>query len=254
MNETETRGSFSGRSLKRLWPLLVVVAGLTAIYGFGLDRFMSFEALSANRDAILDWKAAHETRAVAVFILIYYVAVLFSVPGAVWITIAGGFLFGTLAAAVYVVIGATLGAVGIFLAARYALRDFFRARAGRAMRRMEAGFRTNAFSYLLVLRLVPLFPFWLVNLVPALIGVPLRAYALATFLGIIPGAVVYTSVGNGLGAVFEAGGSPDLGLIFEPEILLPILGLALLAMIPVLYRKITGRDSRGAAPPPGEEP
>ncbi len=240
------------RTLRRLWPLLVVAAGLALAYAAGLDRYLGFQALADNREALLAWKAAHEVRAVGAFILIYYLAVLFSLPGAVWITIAGGFLFGTLAATVYVVIGATLGAIGIFLAARHALRDFFAARAGPAMRRMEAGFRNNAFSYLLVLRLVPLFPFWLVNLVPALIGVPLRTYAFATFFGIIPGAVVYTSVGDGLGAVFEAGRAPDPGLIFEPRVLLPILGLALLALIPVIYRKTIAKRSRGL--PTGEDP
>ena len=108
-----------------------------------------------------------------------------------------------------VLVGATAGAIGIFLAARHTLGDFLRAKAGPAIRRMEAGFRDNAFSYLMVLRLVPVFPFWLVNLVPAFLGVSLRTYAAATFLGIIPGSFVYCGVGNGLGAVFDAGGHGD---------------------------------------------
>ncbi len=116
-----------------------------------------------------------------------------------------------------------------------------RRRAGPWIGRLEAGFRENALSYLLVLRLVPLFPFWLVNLVPAFLGVPLTTYALGTFVGIIPGSFVYASVGNGLGAVFDAGGTPDLTIIFEPEILLPIIGLSLLALIPVVYKKFKGK-------------
>jgi uncharacterized membrane protein YdjX (TVP38/TMEM64 family) len=103
---------------------------------------------------------------------------------------------------------------------------------------MEAGFRENAMSYLLVLRLVPLFPFWLVNLVPAFLGVPLRTYVIGTFFGIMPGTFVYASVGSGLGAILEAGESPDLGIIFKAEILIPLLGLALLALIPVIYKRI----------------
>jgi uncharacterized membrane protein YdjX (TVP38/TMEM64 family) len=129
----------------------------------------------------------------------------------------------------------------VFLIARTALGDALRAKAGPWMRRMEAGFRENAFSYLLVLRLIPLFPFWLVNLVPAFLGVPLGAYVLATFLGIIPGSLVYASVGNGLGVVFDRGGAPDLGIIFRPAILGPIVGLAALALLPVIYRKYKGR-------------
>jgi uncharacterized membrane protein YdjX (TVP38/TMEM64 family) len=136
------------------------------------------------------------------------------------------------------VIAATCGATVVFLIARTALGDSLRQKAGPAMRRMEAGFRENALNYLLFLRLIPVFPFWLVNLVPAFLGVPLATYVLATLVGIIPGSLVYASVGNGLGTVFEAGGRPDLGIIFEPEIILPILGLAVLAILPVAYKKI----------------
>ena len=106
---------------------------------------------------------------------------------------------------------------------------------------MEEGFRRDALSYLLVLRLIPIFPFWLVNIVPAFLGVPLRTYVLGTFVGIIPGSFVYASVGNGLGAVFDAGGTPDLGIIFAPAILLPIVGLAVLALLPIVYRRFKAR-------------
>ena len=103
---------------------------------------------------------------------------------------------------------------------------------------MEAGFRENALSYLLALRLIPVFPFWLVNLVPALLGVPFRVYLIGTFVGIIPGTFIYASVGDGLGTVFAAGKRPDIDLIFMPEILLPVIGLALLALAPVAYKKV----------------
>ena len=119
--------------------------------------------------------------------------------------------------------------------------ETLRAKAGPRIRRMEEGFRADALSYLLVLRLIPLFPFWLVNIVPAFLGVPVRTYVLGTFIGIIPGSFVYASVGNGLGAVFEAGGTPDLGIVFTPAILLPIVGLAVLALLPVAYRKYRAR-------------
>ncbi|MFQ5974287.1 MAG: TVP38/TMEM64 family protein, partial [Alphaproteobacteria bacterium] len=117
----------------------------------------------------------------------------------------------------------------------------FHEQAGPLAEKMEAGFRENALNYMLVLRLIPVFPFWLVNLAPAFLGVSVRVFVIGTFVGIIPGTFVYASVGNGLGAVFDAGGAPDLGIIFEPEILLPIIGLALLALLPVIYKKIQAR-------------
>ena len=155
----------------------------------------------------------------------------------------GGFLFGTLETTTYVVFGATVGATVIFLAARYAFADYLRAKAGASVRKMEDGFRENAMSYLLFLRLVPVFPFWLVNLVPAFIGVSTRTYVLGTFFGIIPGTFVFASVGSGLGGVFDGGGEPDLGIIFTPGILLPIVGLAVLALIPVFYKKFTNKTA-----------
>jgi uncharacterized membrane protein YdjX (TVP38/TMEM64 family) len=141
------------------------------------------------------------------------------------------------------VIAATIGASLVFLAARTALGDSLRRRAGPWLRRMEDGFRENALHYLLFLRLVPILPFWLVNLVPAFLGVPFRIYLTATFFGIIPGGLVYASVGNGLGAVFDAGATPDLGIIFKPAIILPLAGLAILAILPVAYKKIKARQT-----------
>lgn len=220
----------------RLTPLAVIAGGFAAFFIFGLDRYLSFESLNDNRQALLAWQADNQVLAAVAFVAAYALVVAFSLPGAIWMTIAGGFLFGTIQATIYVVIAATLGATAIFLAARYAFSDILRAKAGPAIRRMEAGFRENALSYLLVLRLVPVFPFWLVNLVPAFLGVPLRTFVIGTFFGIIPGSVVYTLVGNGLGTVFDAGGRPDLGLIFTPEILAPIVGLALLSLLPVAYK------------------
>ncbi len=162
---------------------------------------------------------------------------------------AGGFLFGTVPAAAYAVVGATLGATILFLAARTAFADILRRKAkGPLFRRMQAGFQDDAFSYLLTLRLIPLFPFWLVNLVPALLGMRLRAYVLGTFLGIIPGSLVFAHVGAGLGAVFDRGESPDLGIIFEPRILSAIVALAVLALLPVVYKRYKARKGRHTGP------
>lgn len=225
-------------SLARVWPLAVIVLGVAAFFGLGWDQYLSFESLSEHRQTLLQWTSDNTVLAITLFIIGYAVVVAFSLPGATWMTLGGGFVFGTVLATGIVVFAATLGAVAIFLIARYALADFFREKMGSAGERMEAGFKENALSYLLFLRLVPVFPFWLVNLVPAFLGVPLRTYAIGTFVGIIPGSAVFCSVGNGLGAVFDAGGTPDLGIIFQPEILGPIVALAVLSLVPIVYKKI----------------
>ncbi len=228
----------------RLWPAALIGAGFAAFFALGLDDYLSFAALSEHRQQLLAWRADNYLLAVACFVGVYVLTAAFSVPGAMWLSIGGGFLFGAVASTLYVVVGATLGAMAVFLAARHALGDYLRSKAGPSMRKMEAGFRDNALSYLLVLRLVPLFPFWLVNLVPAFLGVPLRIFAIGTFFGIIPGSFVYAMVGNGLGALFDSGEMPDLGIIFEPEILGPIVGLAVLSLIPVFYKMYMAAKAR----------
>jgi uncharacterized membrane protein YdjX (TVP38/TMEM64 family) len=223
--------------LKRLLPLGLLLLAIVAAFGLGLDDYISFEHLERNRAQLLAWVARHPVVAPIAFMLVYAAVIALSIPGGAILTITGGFVFGTVAATCYVVVAATAGATVVFLIAKTALGDSLRQKAGPAMRRMEAGFRDNALNYLLFLRLIPVFPFWLVNLVPAFLGVPLRTYVMATCIGIIPGSLVYASVGNGLGAVFDAGDRPDLGIIFRPEIMLPIVGLAVLALLPVAYKK-----------------
>ena len=237
--ENEQAANKAGRlSLRRLVPLAVIAAAIVLFFALGFGQYLSFDALKENRHGLLEWRDENRIAAVLIFIIVYALAVALSLPGAVWLTIGGGFLFGTIMSTLSVVGAATIGATLIFLAARYALRDYLRSKVGPALRKMEDGFRDNALSYLLFLRLIPVFPFWLVNLVPAFIGVPLRTYVIGTFLGIIPGSFVYSSVGNGLGAVIDAGERPDLSIIFDPAILLPIVGLAFLALLPIAYKWI----------------
>lgn len=232
----------SANDNKRGWlwrwlPVAVLVVGFCAFFALGLHRYLTFETLRANRAELLAWVAAGPLVAALIYILVYMAVAAFSLPIAALVSVSGGFLFGIVLGALYAVAGATLGATILFLAARTAFCNVLRAKAGSAIKKMEDGFREDAFSYLLVLRLVPLFPFFLVNLVPAFLGVKLRTFVVATFLGIIPGALVFASVGNGLGAVFDAGRMPDLGILLSPPILLPIIGLALLAMVPVAYKR-----------------
>ena len=228
-------------SLGRIVPVAVLVLGFVLFFAFGLHRYVSIDTLKDQRDWLADQVAQQGALAPVVFIGVYMAAVAFSLPGGALLTMTGGFLFGWIVGTLYSVVGASIGAVILFLATRTAFYDVLHAKAGRAVRKMEDGFREDALSYMLVLRLVPLFPFWLVNIVPALLGVPLRTYVIGTFLGIIPGAFVYAGLGNGVDALLEKGQDPNLGIIFEPEVILPLLGLAVLAMVPVVHKKLKGR-------------
>jgi uncharacterized membrane protein YdjX (TVP38/TMEM64 family) len=223
---------------RRWLPLTLLLAAALAVYATGLHRELSLAGLQRHRSILQELVAVHPLLAPVAFVALYAVATALSLPGALFLTLTGGFLFGTWLGGMLSVIGATAGATVLFLIARTSLGTALRARAGPWLQRLEAGLRRNAFAYLLVLRLVPLFPFWLVNLVPALLDVPVGVFTLATFLGIIPGALVYAGVGNGLGAVLDHGGEPDLGLIFAPQVILPLLGLAALALLPILYRQL----------------
>ncbi len=227
--------------LRRWLPVAVLGLGFVLFFAFGLQRHISFETLQEHRERLVAEAARNEALVAIAFIAVYTLVVAFSIPGGAIMTISAGFLFGTVAAATYGVVGGTLGAVCVFLAARTAFGEVLRAKAGPALKRMEAGFRENAFSYMLFLRLIPLFPFWLVNLVPAFLGVPLRTYFIATLVGVIPGALVYASLGNGLGVILDAGKEPDLGIVFRPDVLLPLLALAALALLPVVYKKFKAR-------------
>jgi uncharacterized membrane protein YdjX (TVP38/TMEM64 family) len=224
-------------------PLLVLVAGLVVFFALGLQRYISFEVLREHREDLLTWVQQKGLLAGLIYIVIYAVAVAFSLPGGAVMSITGGFLFGTVWGSIYILIGATLGATALFIIAKTALGDVLRAKAGPWLQKMEAGFRENALSYLLVLRLVPLFPFFVVNLVPAFLGVSLATYVLGTFFGIIPGVVVFASVGAGLGSIFDDGKDFSASGILTPQILTALIGLAVLALIPVVYKKIKTRSA-----------
>ncbi len=226
---------------RRLLPVVVLALAIVLVFATGLHRYLSFDALRQNRHVLQDLVAGHHALAALGYVVVYAAAVALSVPGAAVLTVAGGFLFGSLEGTVLVVIGATTGATLLYLAAKTALGDALRARAGGLVHKLEAGFRENALSYLLVLRLVPLFPFWLVNLAAAVLGVPPATYVLGTFVGIIPGSYVYASVGAGLGSVFDQGGEPSLKGALTPQVLVALVGLALLSLVPVAYKRLKGQ-------------
>jgi len=221
--------------LRRAAPLFVLALGAT-IGAWALGDTLSFEALRDNRDTLLALRDSHYAATIAGFVALYVLIVAFSLPGATMATLTGGFLFGTWVGTVVNVSAATLGAVLIFSAVRMGFGARLAARMENSpglVGRIKQGIDTNQWSMLFLIRLVPAVPFFVANIVPALVGVPLVRFAVSTFLGIIPAGLVYTSVGAGLGDVFAAGARPDLGVIFQPHILGPLLGLCALALLPV---------------------
>ena len=232
------------KGLKRYIPVLVVGLGFMVFFVGGFQNLLSFDTLADNRAELLAWTDENRVLAILAFMVAYVVVVSLSLPGGVWLTLAGGFIFGGLEAAAYVLVGATVGATLIFLGARYAFADLCHAKAGTSLAKMEDGFRENAFSYLLFLRLVPLFPFWLVNLVPALLDVRLSTYVIATFIGIVPGTVVFAHAGEGLGVALETGARTDPGaILMQPQVIWPLLALAALSLLPVAYKKLKGKSA-----------
>ncbi|MEM7519539.1 MAG: VTT domain-containing protein [Pseudomonadota bacterium] len=221
--------------------LILLVAALSA---FTLRDYLSFDALRDNREALLAFRDANFVLTVLGFVGVYVLIVGFSLPGAAIATLTGGFLFGTGLGTLLNITGATLGAVAIFQAARMGLGETLKAKMDASdglVAKIKKGIDENQWSMLFFIRLVPAVPFFVANLIPAFLAVPLHRFAISTFIGIIPGSLVYTSVGAGLGEVFARGESPNLGIIFEPHILLPILGLTALSLLPVVIKAVSGK-------------
>ncbi len=232
------------RKTKRFLPLIAIGIALGGAFALGLGDFLTYDALRENRHILMAFVEEQGLLAIAVFIGLYIVATALSLPGGAILSVAGGFLFGTAFGTIYIVVGATLGAVGIFLAAKTALGDALKAKAGPWLKKLEAGFQENALSYLLVLRLVPLFPFFVVNLVPAFLGVGLKVFTLGTAIGIIPGAFVFASVGAGLGSVFDSNAEFTPSSVLTPEVIIALAGLSILSLTPLVYKKIRNRSTK----------
>lgn len=248
--EIDTATDDKSASTPALWrwaPLIVLGLAAAAFFASGLHENLTLDALQRNRDALLAWVEANSVFASVAFVAAYAAAILFLPPSGSAMTVAAGFVFGAAMGTVCAVIGATLGATLLFLVARLSLGDFLARRAGPAIRKMEAGFQENALNYLLVLRLVPLFPFWLVNLAPAFLGVPLRTFVIGTAIGIIPGTAVYAIFGSGLGSVLDRNEEISLAGVVTPEILAGLIGLAILALIPVVYKRVKGRNAASSS-------
>jgi uncharacterized membrane protein YdjX (TVP38/TMEM64 family) len=245
------------RNRWRYLPLALALVAAGAIFATGTHRYLSLESLIENRDKLQTFVAMHQSKALVLYILIYITAVTLSIPGAVFLTILGGFLFGWLVGGAAAAVSATIGAVGIFLIARTSVGDALLRRAGPRLQRLATGFQEDAFSYLLFLRFLPIVPFWVTNLASALFGVSLKTFFLATQIGLIPGTLAFAVAGSGLDSVIAAqqqareaclaaGGSPcSLNLhpkhLLTPEIIAAFVALGILALAPIIVKRFARR-------------
>ena len=241
-----------GSGLKRWAPLIIIVALMGIGFALGWHKHLTLAEFIRQRATLQALVTDHLVMAIGTYMAIYVAVTALSLPGAVILTIAGGFLFGAVYASTATVFAATVGATLIFCAARTALAATLRRKAGPLLTKLADGFRENALSYLLFLRLVPAFPFWLVNIAPALFDVRLRIFMIGTFFGIIPGTIAFSFVGAGLGSVIEAQekahpGCAEAGncmidpmALVTPELLIAFAALGVVAILPVLVKKIRG--------------
>jgi uncharacterized membrane protein YdjX (TVP38/TMEM64 family) len=227
--------------LKRFGPIAAIAALLVFALSMGWQKYLSFDVLAQQSGALKALVADNPFLVIGAFMGIYIVATAISMPGAIWLTIGGGFLFGPFLGTALSASSATIGATILFLAAQSALGGGLRARAGGFIDRLEKGFQDNQFSYLLTLRLLPVAPFFGVNLAAAFLGVRLRTFIIATAIGILPGGFVYAWLGSGIEHVIASGAKPDLKIIFAPQVIGPLMGLAALALLPTVWKFVSQR-------------
>jgi uncharacterized membrane protein YdjX (TVP38/TMEM64 family) len=235
------------KRLVRFLPLALLLVLAGGLLAGGLGRVLSLEALRTHEAALRTFISAHRIVALLAFVVLYMVATATSLPGATILTLAGGYLFGTWLGGGATVIGATLGAVIVFFAVQTSLGAVLREKAERSGGKLKAvidGVEAGAFGYILTLRLIPLAPFWLVNIAAALAGAPLRAYAGATFIGIMPATFIYSGIGAGIGEFVAQGQAPDLRVILEPHILAPLVALGLLSLAITFYQRFRARSDK----------
>lgn len=224
--------------MKKWLPLLIIIALSALIYFSGWTKYLTFEQIKAHRAELLSYIDTYPIAMPLLFITLYIVTTTLSLPGGAALSLFGGFLFGMPWSTLYVVFGATIGATFLFFAARTALGGFLKKKAGPFLSKMEKGFHKNASSYLLFLRFIPLFPFWLVNLAPAFFNVRTSTFIWTTLVGIIPGSYVFTQAGSGLGAIFDKGKAFSIDSVFNTQIKIALAALALFALIPILVKRL----------------
>ncbi len=225
--------------MKRWIPLILIIFGIAAVYLSGAYHYLTFESLRAHNQELQAFSIDHPLLLALGFILTYIVMTALSIPGAVFLTLLGGYLFPLPLSTIYVVFSATCGACLLFLSIKTAIGNSLKNKAGPFLKKMEKGFQENAVSYLLFLRFVPLFPFWAVNIAAAVFRVPLKTFIWTTVVGIIPGSFVYTLSGRGLGEILETQGTPTFGEVFNLKIKLALVLLGVLSLVPILIKKFT---------------
>jgi uncharacterized membrane protein YdjX (TVP38/TMEM64 family) len=218
-------------------PILIIGIGMAFIYFSGLYHYLSFDTLRTYHKSFKTFVDMHPIAVPIIFCLTYIISVALSVPGAVFLTLLGGYLFSQPFSTIYVVLSATCGATLIFLAARTALKEILRKKAGPFLQRMEKGFQENAASYLLFLRFIPLFPFWLVNIAPAFFGVSLITFIWTTLVGIFPGTLVYTLAGGGLQKILENNEQFSINTVFNLQIKIALILLGIIALTPIVLKR-----------------
>ena len=226
--------------IARFLPIMLLLVLVAAVWASGLYRHLSWAELARHQAALVAWTDAHRFVAPALFLAVYAAVVLVSLPIGAALSVVGGLLFGTTAGGALSVLGATLGAIGLFLVVRSAVAPALARRGGKLIARIRPELERDGFLYLLAIRLVPAFPFWAVNLAAAACGMRLLPFAGATLLGIMPTTFVLASLGHGLGGVLAQGGRPDLGVLFSPAVLVPLCALAGMALLPVAWRHVRG--------------
>lgn len=228
----------------RLWhilPLAIIIVAAIVVYAVGLNTYFRIETLRTHRHQLVEMVSHHYAATVFAFMGIVIAVVALSIPADALLAVASGFLFHQPWATVYMVIASTIGAVIIFSVARLAISAAWRARTTTAFSNMEQGFKRNAISYLLFLRFIPFSPFWLINLLAAFFNVPFWTFAWTTLVGIIPGSFVHAQAGEGLGAILDSGQPFSLHTIFNVQVTVALIALAIFALIPVVIRKIRSR-------------
>lgn len=222
----------------RLLPIGIIVGALVAVRWTGAYEYLSFAKLQEFQGTLRNWTAANPIIAPLTLATIYAVGTAISVPGMIWVTLASGFLFGTVVGTISVVFGATVGAVAIFLAVRYALADVLRAKAGKWLEKIDREMQDGQVSYLITMRMIPVIPFWVANIAPAFLDVKARTFAWTTFVGIIPLVAVFCSVGAGIGTLLDSGEQPNLGqILLDPRVIGPLIALIGVSILPIILRK-----------------
>jgi uncharacterized membrane protein YdjX (TVP38/TMEM64 family) len=244
-NDTSQNNAPPRRS--RRWvgfiPLAIIIVFALLYYFSDYSSYVSYASFRNHRQEVVAFVQQHFLLSSIIYIAVYLLATALSIPGAIFLSIVGGFLFPQPFSTLYVMIGATLGASCLFLAARTALQAALRRKVGSFLQRMESGFNRNTVSYMFFLRLVPLFPFWLVNIAPAFFRVPFVTYVWTTFLGILPGAFVFTQIGTGLGAILDSGETFSVNSLVNPQVKIALVALGLFALLPIFIKWLIKRFS-----------